>query len=380
MTNGTLLYIGGFELPDKNAAAHRVLSNGKAFRELGFNVVFVDVDKSLSKDSNILNTKKIIQGFECWSLPYPKSTKEWMRYLMNIDQIKILIKMYRNVKVVSVYNYPALSLYKLKSYCTENSIKIISDCTEWYSTKGSNFAFKIIKGFDSFIRMRILQKQLDGLIVISRYLEMYYSKCKNVVRIPPLVDKHEEKWSKVLRKTVNQNDKLQLVYSGSPGRNKDKINYIIDALYKLKEFDNYRLEIIGISKEQFEKDYPEYIDKVKSLNNKVFFIGRVSHEESLQKLGNADCSIFFREITRLTMAGFPTKLVESMSLGVPVITNDTSDISEYIRDNKNGYIISSFDANEICSRLKLLFCQNKKELIAVKNRVNIEELDLLQIS
>ena len=29
MEKGTILYIGGFELPDKNAAAHRVLSNGK---------------------------------------------------------------------------------------------------------------------------------------------------------------------------------------------------------------------------------------------------------------------------------------------------------------------------------------------------------------
>mgnify|MGYP004602292779 FL=1 len=30
----TLVYIGGFELPDKNAAAHRVVSNAEIFREL----------------------------------------------------------------------------------------------------------------------------------------------------------------------------------------------------------------------------------------------------------------------------------------------------------------------------------------------------------
>ena len=40
-TNNSVLYIGGFDLPDKNAAAHRVLNNGKVLRELGYEVVFV---------------------------------------------------------------------------------------------------------------------------------------------------------------------------------------------------------------------------------------------------------------------------------------------------------------------------------------------------
>ncbi|MCK9163882.1 MAG: hypothetical protein M0O93_06000 [Bacteroidales bacterium] len=39
--NKTILYIGGFELPDKNAAAQRVISNGKILRDLGFNVVYI---------------------------------------------------------------------------------------------------------------------------------------------------------------------------------------------------------------------------------------------------------------------------------------------------------------------------------------------------
>ncbi len=62
MSKGTILYVGGFELPDKNAAAHRVLSNGKIFRELGYNVVFIDVDKSLQYESDILTTKKNCPG------------------------------------------------------------------------------------------------------------------------------------------------------------------------------------------------------------------------------------------------------------------------------------------------------------------------------
>ena len=35
-----IIYIGGFELPDKNAAAQRVIGNSKALRDLGYETVF----------------------------------------------------------------------------------------------------------------------------------------------------------------------------------------------------------------------------------------------------------------------------------------------------------------------------------------------------
>ena len=41
---GTIVYYGGFSLPDKNAAANRVVSNGKIFEALGYNVIFLGAD------------------------------------------------------------------------------------------------------------------------------------------------------------------------------------------------------------------------------------------------------------------------------------------------------------------------------------------------
>ena len=39
MKKETVLYIGGFQLPEKNAAALRVVANAKILRELGYRVV-----------------------------------------------------------------------------------------------------------------------------------------------------------------------------------------------------------------------------------------------------------------------------------------------------------------------------------------------------
>lgn len=365
MSKGTILYVGGFELPDKNAAAHRVLSNGKIFRELGYNVVFVDVDKSLSNNTSILNTNKIVQGFDCWSIPYPKKKKEWISFLSSINYLNQMKVIYKDIKMIVAYNYPAIALSNLKKHGNKNEIKVIADCTEWYSTKGANLVFKVIKGLDSFYRMRIIQKNLDGLIVISKFLEDYYKNCKNIVRIPPLVDVNEEKWNISEKKQSDRfGDRLHLVYSGSPGKNKDKIVSIIDALYEVRALDNYQINIVGISKNQFIYDYPNYQEKIYVLDKRVNFVGRVSHEESLQELQNADYSIFIREKSRLTMAGFPTKFVESITCATPVITTDSSDIKEYFLNETYGFLLEDSSVDSLIEILQNVILKNNN----IRNR------------
>ena len=349
MSKGTILYLGGFELPDKNAAAHRVLSNGKIFRELGYNVVFIDVDRSLNNNSKILKTFKKIQDFSCYSVPYPNTKLEWLKHLTSVDFINIINEKYKDIKIIVAYNYPAVALSSLKKYGTKNNIKIVADCTEWYSTENRNLLYKIAKGLDTFFRMRVIHKQLDGLIVISRYLENYYKYSENVIFIPPLVDINEDKWATVdySMKYLNKKKKMTLVYSGSPGKDKDKINYIIDALYKLKDFDDFQLKIVGINKNQFLINYPYYDYKIKELGNRILFLGRLSHKDSLNILKSADYSIFIREKSKLTMAGFPTKFVESVSCGVPVITSDTSDLKEFFTEPSSGFLLSDASDNEL---------------------------------
>lgn len=355
MSKGTILYVGGFELPDKNAAAHRVLSIGKIFKALDYRVVYIDVDRSLNHDSDFIDTKKDVQGFDCWSVSYPKKPFEWIKYLSNIDYLNEIEDLYKDVKLIIAYNYPAMALNNLRRYCAYKNIKIMSDCTEWYSTKGSNILFKIVKGLDSFIRMRIIQKKLDGMIVISKYLEEYYSKIKNVVRIPPLVDVYERKWSiddQKLDETFGRN--MCFLYSGSPGKNKDKIDTLIDALYRLREFDNYQMLIVGLSEVQFTNVYPKFKDKIEVLGGRIKFLGRVSHIDSIKELKKADYSVFIRERTRLTMAGFPTKFVESISCSTPVITTNSSDLKDFFEKTFCGYLIEDSSVNELEKSLRFI--------------------------
>lgn len=367
MSKGTILYVGGFELPDKNAAAHRVLSNGKIFRELGYKVVFVDIDKNYSSNISAFDTHKMVDNFDCWSLSYPKTQSEWIKYLTNIESFKIILKEYSDVKFIIAYNFPSVALLKMKYHCNKNNIRLIADCTEWYSTEGMNLAFKIIKGTDSFLRMRVVQKRLDGIIVISKFLENYYSNFKSL-RVPPLVDIKESKWA-----TLNKNEDniIKFIYSGSPGKNKDRLDLVIDALYKLKNYYNYQLNIVGISKDNYLTEFPKHGLALEVLHQRVKFHGRVSHTESMEMLKKSDFSIFLRNKSRLTEAGFPTKFVESISAGVPVITTCNSDVEEFLDNNVNGYLID----NNLGETLEKVLSLNKDKIVSLKKNVKTDLFD-----
>lgn len=327
---GTVLYVGGFELPDKNAAAHRVLNNAKILRELGYNVVFCGVDREISASAQ---SAEIISGFESYPVPYPKSTKQWLKQMLNIGQYSYLINKFSDIRIVICYNLHAAPLAKLIRLCRRNNIKIVADCTEWYENKFSFNPVKLIKCIDTFLCMRVFQKKCDGMIAISNYLAEYYKKSvRSIMVLPPLVDLSDEKFAFQTPKT--ENDIPTFVYSGSPSDSKESLGDVVKCFDNITDLD-YRLIIVGVTAEQFSAIYG-----FSPKSNKIEFRGRVPHKEALNAVRQSDYAIIIRPRTRVTTAGFPTKFAEAISVGTAVIANDTSDLKMYIKDGKNGYLIS----------------------------------------
>ena len=362
---GTIVYIGGFELPDKNAAAHRVINNAKIFRDLGYKVVFIGVDETLARGSKITETKTSNQGFDSWSIPYPSNISEWYKYLTDIKDFKSVFELYDNACLVIAYNYQAIALHKIKKYCRKHNCKIIADCTEWYNNQGSKLVFKVVKGFDSFLRMRLIQKKLDGLIVISSYLEKYYNNIIPTLRIPPLVDITEDKWSDVSIEQEHQ--RVKFVFSGTLGRNKEKVDRIINAFSKVKNKELYKLEIIGINEQEYVIRYPDDLEVLNKLRGNIMFHGKKSHLQSLKILKSADFCIFIRENNFSNKAGFPTKFVESITSGIPVITTLTSDLNEYLSSEKNGFQINITNEENTIRILDRVINLERNEIAKMKN-------------
>ncbi|MEW6606918.1 MAG: hypothetical protein AB1414_05620 [bacterium] len=300
-----VLYIGGFELPDKNAAAHRVISNGKILRTLGYNVEFFGVDSNQQTDKSqfLFNDFLVHKGVNI--------SKSKFRFYLSIKDVRDVINT-GNYDVIIAYNFPSIPSIKLKLLCKKRNIKLVFDITEWYSIKGMNLIGGLIKGIDSFYRMRVISKKVDGLILISDYLSLYYAHHKNKVVIPPLVDLEDMKW--INKSPSNNSGKYVFSYSGNPGVSKDNILSIVKWFTNCTR-DDLVLYVIGMNEDEFMKKYKH--EKIKN----VKFLGRISHIDSLRIVMNSHFSILFRYGNRVSKAGFPTKYVESTTTSTPVITD-----------------------------------------------------------
>jgi len=351
----TIIYVGGFELPDKNAAAQRVLANAKIFRELGFNIVLVGVDKSLSQDTHIEDTKSSVSGFDSLAIPYPNGKKQWLKFITSNKHIEYIVDHYYldDLYGVVCYNYPFVAQYKIKNMCSRKNAFYIPDATEWYESSGGGILFNTIKWLDTSLRMRFMHPQADGIITTSKYLSDFYNRKNRItVELPTLYDVDS------LRQQVSQTEKstnfVKLMYAGSAfnleridkSRTtiKDRLDKIIVMLHKVYQREtNFTFDIYGLTEENYLSVFPEHSDIISKLANVITFHGRKPHSVIIENIQKSDFTIFLRNIERVIEAGFPSKFSESISYGTPVISNMISNIERYAVEGKNSYIISLED-------------------------------------
>lgn len=364
--NRRILYVGGFELPDKNAAAQRISVSSKLLKDVGYDVSFLGITHSNQRveKNTCFDIEKNTNT--SWSVRYPKSFVDWARYSLSIKTIKTIIegRSYGKPVAIIAYNHPSLALFRLNRYCKKNKIILIADCTEW-SIHSEKAILRIFKSIDTFLRMRWIHKSLDALIVISDFLFEYYNpKMNNVFLLPPLVDKNDPKWRRSL--VCENNGPLKLVYAGSPGsRNKDRLDLIIKALNEVKSNSAFQLTIIGVTKEQYLFDFG-LNSLPKGTENFVSFKGRLSHIETIGFVQRSDYSFFLRDNIRANNAGFPTKFVESISCGTPVITNETSNIKKFLHGNNLGCLLDDSTESNLVESLNKVIDSPKTMLKQLK--------------
>ena len=352
-----VIYIGGFELPDRNAAAQRVLSNAKLLREMGYKVTFVGISK------NLASAPSKVEGFESSPVPYPSNMRQWIHQIFTFINEDFIIQ--RKPEYVILYNFPSIASLRLLKICHKNHIQLIYDLTEWEANNGWT-PTDIIRKIDIYLRMHYCTRRMDGVIAISRYLYDYYRFDVKTILVPPTVDLDNTKWNRF--RVLKANNPITLVYAGSPGAgSKDRLDLIVD---EVRNHINIKLVIVGVDEEQFLNAYHRRNEPLVNIE----FKGRLPHIEAVKAVCDADFQMLIRDNNRKNDAGFPTKLVESMTCGTPIIASIFSNITDYVKDGENGFLLDGEKTLDvILDRVSHL---STEEIIAMKrNCINMRDFD-----
>ena len=85
---------------------------------------------------------------------------------------------------------------------------------------------------------------------------------------------------------------------------------------------------MGTQKSEYLQVFPHH-EEILCNDDRIVFMGRLSHKDTVKYVLSCDCYVFIRESTRRNEAGFPTKFAESFTCGAPIISTDVSDIKDF---------------------------------------------------
>lgn len=354
------------DFPNGSPGAIRYATFAQAYSDMGYRVAVLQ--KWSERDNGKVNVLNLY------------SRNRYSRYcLFGYRIITSLRRLGREERIESVImgaDVPAIHAIVIKWWCKCNKITCVFDVTEWYSKEQFNNWRIAISYWERELLNQFIIDKKARVIAISSYLYSYFKKkgCK-ATQIPIIYNPNA--YNKSLEKR-NNSSMLRIIYAGSHLK-MDNIPLIVEALSVLPEEDRKRIQfaIYGLSKEQIESCIPlEVLEKLKGL---LSIMGRRPNDEVMSAYSDVDFSIVLRDpLLRVNQAGFPSKVVESMRLGVPVICNYSSDLRDYLTHNDNSIVIDRLDVVELSEQLRKLAYMsqsNKDELGKNARQTILEKLD-----
>ncbi|MEZ9349956.1 glycosyltransferase family 4 protein [Vibrio splendidus] len=364
-SKGIIAYLGPVDFPNGGAAARRILGNAKALVKAGYEVHIGSgqVPTSSSENSFIYQDLKVHSLGERTAESYPKLIKHLMYITMGSKTKTWLDNMSPKPDVVILYSGYTPYLLKLQPWCKKHKIPLIFDAVEWYEASHQSLGFLSPYQMNIEYSMRYLTIKSKNTISISSYLDKYYKKngCNSIV-VPPTLDVK----SITPNLTPSNSQRLTIGYAGTPGK-KDLFNNYLEAILTFDPSgERINFVVAGVTEEELLK-YPALVHRrIKKIPNTITCLGKVQQSVAIRLIKTADFSVLLRPQERYANAGFPTKVVESLTMGTPVITNLTSDLCNYINDGKEGIICNDHSSASLIIALGKATQLDKKQLALMR--------------
>lgn len=201
---------------------------------------------------------------------------------------------------------------------------------------------------------KFLMRRVTKIIAITKYLPQDYSPNKPFLVIEGIVDVNEINLVK-----KEQHGKKRIVYAGSISKRYGIINLVKGLL--LTKRNDIVLEIYG------RGDYETELKNIARLDNRIIYKGYVSNTKIIQIIQTADLLINTRSSDELYVKySFPSKMLEYMMSGTPLLTTMLPGIPDEYRD----YIIilNNNSPEEIAKGVDYAFSLSEQELEIIGNR------------
>jgi glycosyltransferase involved in cell wall biosynthesis len=151
-----------------------------------------------------------------------------------------------------------------------------------------------------------------------------------------------------------------------PKQVKTIINAFNQAFFNRK---SVHLWIAGSGRD--DEQLKDYVITLECVEN-IHFTGQLSRENTEKLMKSADAGVLLSE-----NEGSPIVVKEFLAYAKPVIVNNVGDITDYVKDGINGYIVDPKNLQSITNALHKIMLTNKRmSVAAIESVIPYEERNI----
>lgn len=346
-----ILYTLSSRFPFGRAYASRALNLCRALRDAGHEIfVFCDyLSEEVLREQGV---QAVFEGIKIYttylSLDGIRSLKRSL--LIGRDAIDALDRALSEIRfdlILSSSTSDRFSgVYRL---ARKYGIPIVLEICEWFDVYSWTYGKWDPRHWQCQRCWRRYYPQVDGVIAISRLLETTFEKMGlPVIRIPTVLDIQT-----MDARLDAESDPVKLLFAGDISTGKDRLIEVIQAVSGKNYARPVTLDVYGPSvKEVAAQSDGAFSEAMLQELENVKIHGFRPQGEIHARCMESDLGLILRPNRRSSNAGFPTKLAEYLAAGTPVIANDTGDITMYLKDGYNGFVLKDIQPNTIMELLQ----------------------------
>lgn len=223
----------------------------------------------------------------------------------------------------------------------------------WYRISGLLFNF--------FLTLAI--RKSSKILPISEKHKKNLKTSVDSKKMHPLTMGVDEQWANKTTQRIIFLENLKrenyiIVYFGTLIENRNP-KFILDIFKEVKkDIENCKLLLIGMAKEAEIKELKRNAE-INGIINDVIFTGRLDKNTLRNYLAYCDLSLCIIPPTNYFEMSSPTKLYESLGIGVPVVANIEIAENRKIIEESQGGIIQKYDKDKLCIAIKKILKNNE---------------------
>ncbi len=204
---------------------------------------------------------------------------------------------------------------------------------------------------------RKLIRRSHLFLPISKAMEEHYRSEFPEKKMMPLPLQAPHSFIRYNKKHDKPRSKKRIIYIGQISYIRN-MEFMIDVISKLS--DDVEMMFVGPPQQDFiVKDMKEHARKL-GVEDRVVFVGKVDKDEIPKYITSAHVGVSPIPPLKAFRMSSPTKVVEYLSLGVPVVANKEIQDQRYVIENSGGGFAVEYDVDKFSDKVEQLLTDPSK--------------------